>query len=449
MNRTVITLALFAMGCGPKAPPESAVEAATAETTADGLPVVVESPEQIEARLKEGVIDAIVLLEKGDVESAKQAFSKLQDAKAVWTDDATLHYNIGLAQQQLGDDDAARKAYLRATDLDPALGEAWVNLAAMYMRSGEYDRGLRSYRAGLRSDADNMDLRVGEIAALRGLGRLDEAYNAAKSALKVNANSAEIYNNLGLIYLDRGQLELAQFTYQKALYTLDGASENGLLHCNLGIVYVRQDKRAEAKASFERALELDPELVPAMVYLSDYYLSNRNYGDTVGLLEQAKTLRPEDPAIRVNLGVGYRGVGRYEEAKGEFEKALDLDLEDPSPWLNLGILYGDYMKAYEAAVDAYQRYIDRGGAQADAARGYIEETVKEQERVKKLESRKAKLEEDRIRREKQKALLEAQRLKDEAEAAKAAEAAEGAEPVAPPDPTPEPEPPADGEGSAP
>lgn len=432
MSRRLLVLVLLASACGPKAAPEPAVEAAqaSAETgveMVDGMPVAVETPEQKEARLKEGVVEAVELLGKGDVESAKQALSKLQDAKAVWSDDATLHYNIGIAQEQLGDSDSARKAYLRATDIDPTLGDAWVNLAGMYMRDGSYDRALRSYKAGIRSDGENLALRVGLIGALRGLGRLDEAYDEAKAALKINANSPEVYNNLGLIYLDRGQLELAQFTYQKALYTLDGADQNALLHCNLGIVYVRQAKRAEAKTSFEKALELDPDLVPAMVYLSDYYLQNRNYGDTVGLLEKARTLRPDDPAIRMNLGVGYRGTGRYEEAKKEFEKALDLDTEDPSPWLNLGILYGDYMKAYDAAVDAYQRYIDRGGEQASLVQGYIDETMKEQERVKKLEARKAKLEEDRVRREKQKKLLEEQRAKEEAE--KAAEEAEQAQPA--------------------
>ena len=59
-----------------------------------------------------------------------------------------------------------------------------------------------------------------------------------------------------------------------------------------------------------------------MVYLSYYYLDNRNFEDTVMVLEKADKLNPDDVGIMLNLAIGYRGVERYDDAvKEDFHRA--------------------------------------------------------------------------------------------------------------------------------
>ncbi|MFT5584296.1 MAG: tetratricopeptide (TPR) repeat protein, partial [Cognaticolwellia sp.] len=194
------------------------------------------------------------------------------------------------------------------------------------------------------------------------------------------------------------------------------------LYLVLGRIYQMQGKPASARDNYLKALELDPNLVAARIWLSDYYLDNRNFGDTVPLLEKALEVNDKDPAIYYNLGIAYRGVGRYEDSAKAYQKALALEA-GPEPHLNLGILYGDYLKSYDLAVEEYEMYKSMGG-DAALADGYIEATLKEQEKVRRLEERRKKMDE---------------RKKDqEAKAAKEAASQPAPEPVAAPTPEAEP-----------
>src|SRR4029079_13849743 len=102
---------------------------------------------------------------------------------------------------------------------------------------------------------------------LRRQHQYDLAIAEAKKALGKNANNVNAYNNLGLVYVDQGKLDLALFIYQKALNSIDGAGQNALLHANLGKVYLAQGKVGDAKQERERALELDPHPVAARMFL--------------------------------------------------------------------------------------------------------------------------------------------------------------------------------------
>ncbi|HJN75318.1 MAG TPA: tetratricopeptide repeat protein [Myxococcota bacterium] len=346
---------------------------------------------------------------------------------------AYAQYNLGLAYELQGSSLEARKAYLAAIQADPTLGAAYVNLGGLDMKATRYGSAEAQYRMGLRNDPENMDLWSGLISSLRAQGRLTDAEREAKAALKVNTNALDVYANLGLVYIELGRLDLANFIVQKGV--LQGGSEHAALHQIQGRIYQLQDKTGDAKASFEKALELDSDLVATRLWLSDYLLDNRNYEDTVELLERARELEPENPAIHLNLGIAYRGVERYEEAIESYQAVTRLEPGNPDPHLNLGILYGDYIKNYDSAVTEYETYRSMGGTQAELMDGYIEKTRKEQEKVRKLEDRKRRLEEKQKEKDANEAALKALEEK------KAAEEAAQPDPP-PPEETPEPEAPA-------
>ena len=72
---------------------------------------------------------------------------------------------------------------------------------------------------------------------------------------------------------------------------------------------------------------------------------------------------PTHAVAWTNLGVAFARVGKGDigvlrEAVMAFEEAADLDQAEPAPLNNLGLLLGD-LKSHEAAVDAFQRALDR------------------------------------------------------------------------------------------
>ena len=442
-----IILGLVLAGCGPKAPPaapasgppdvstEVGAVAGSATAPVDPDPAPVERPPA--ESMAQRVEAANVWLESGKPEDASTALSLYREMLEEAPDSAPLRFNIGLAYEGIGDPAGARKAYLRATDVDPTLAEAWLNLGAMAEREGDHARALQNYRAGLRHAENDPQLFAATIGVLRKLGRHDEAIREARSAIKTNGNNVDAYNNLGLVYLDQGKLELAQFIYQRALSAIPAADANALIHANLGRVYLAQDKVALAEKKFQDALLKDNDLVVAMMFLGQLYTQNRNWEGTIAVLERARELEPENAAIRVNLGIGYRGLGRMDESEASYKRALELDASLVETHLNLALLYGDSLQKFEQAYEALDLYIDRGGTRTELVDAWRDDFEKTQEKLERDAARKKRREEQRRKREQEKRLLA------EEEALKAAESAAAPPPA--PEPVPEPavEPPAE------
>lgn len=283
-------LVLLVLGaCGPKKPsadsvvpsppPATSVAPSPPQPGAPGAPAVVVEQEK---SLAERVEEANALLVGGRTpEEARAGLEKLKALAEGEPDRAELHYNMGVAYLRLGDLSSGRKAFLRATDLDPKVGDAWYNLGALAEQDGDLDRALRSYQAGLRYAPDNGYLAAGEIGVLRKLRKYPEAEARSKEAIKRNANNIGAYNNLGLVYLDQGKADLAQFVYQRAINVVEGAVDDPLIHCNLGRVFLTQKHKELATVELEAALKIDPKLVSALMVLGELHLQDHNWDAAV------------------------------------------------------------------------------------------------------------------------------------------------------------------------
>lgn len=441
----LLPLILTLVACGPKAeppaatvpaavpeaPPEPEPSPATPTATDSGgdvwgevaTPVAPAPPteEELIAQSEKQLQEAAGLLTTSRETDAQRAIDLLKGIAREYPDNALAFYNLGVAFQTLGQDSDARKAYLRATDIHPALGDAWLNLGAMRRSKGDRQRAMQYYRAGLRDDSENMRLWSALVSVLRELGKYDLALKEAKKALVVNANSLEIYNDLALIYLNEAEagvdvstkLALSEFYLERAKGKT-GGDQHPRVQCNLGRVYEMKGLVFQATAAYQKAMEMDPDMVQCSLYLTSIYLDSRNYIDAIPLLERSAGLEPDNAAIHLNLGIAYRGVKRYADAKAEYKKVLELQPENPEPYLNLAILSGDYLKDFDEAVSLYETYRDNGGAQSDLVDGYVAATLKEKKRIAREEKRRERAEQrERDKLERQRKLEEAERKREQ------------------------------------
>jgi tetratricopeptide (TPR) repeat protein len=386
----------------------------TAESAAAGEPAAEEAAtDPFKPDDRRQLDDAVAMLTTKDPNKAQQALERLTALASGYPDQAAIPYNSGVGWLIQGNEDQAKKAWLRATEIDPAYDKAWLNLGLLNQRSGRADLALANFQSGLRYNARSVDLQVAAINSLREQKRYDEAIRQARSALSVNSRAIPLFCNLALVYLETKQLDLAKFLLEKADADLNGDS-NAQLHATLGQVYYLKGDSGAAEQEFKQALSIDPFQIAALQFLGTYYLDNRAYDDATPLWERATAAAPKDAGIHINLGICYRGLGRFEDAKKQYEIALELDRKNPEPWRDLAVLYGDYMKAYDAAVDAIQQYRASGGGPASELDAWVASIQKIKDKAEKARKR----EEERKKREAD----EAMRAADEASKA-AAEAA--------------------------
>lgn len=138
---------------------------------------------------------------------------------------------------------------------------------------------------------------------------------------KKSPHKARVHNNLGLLYLSRGELEPAGQEFEQALRL----SPNFLLfRHNLATVYLGQGKTQEAIRVYQEALQIDP--FNAMVYekMGKIYSKSGRLDLATIALEKAVSLDPGRAMTNSLLGQVYQKSGYTEKAAMAYEQALRL-----------------------------------------------------------------------------------------------------------------------------
>ena len=81
----------------------------------------------------------------------------------------------------------------------------------------------------------------------------------------------------------------------------------------------------EALAAYRRALEIDPDLVPALINLANIHYSRNEIAEAQALYERAIGLEPEVFEAHFNLGNIFHDLGRYSDARTCYRDALHLN----------------------------------------------------------------------------------------------------------------------------
>ena len=120
---------------------------------------------------------------------------------------------------------------------------------------------------------------------------------------------------------------------------------------NLGVALLEQYKAREAAESFNRALEIKPDLLIARINLSIalYYLSDISGAKREA--EKAVVVDRNEPHPNYILGLIARGQNRFADAIADFERVLQIDGADVGSNINIGQIFVQ-QKNYAAAIAA-------------------------------------------------------------------------------------------------
>jgi tetratricopeptide (TPR) repeat protein len=128
------------------------------------------------------------------------------------------------------------------------------------------------------------------------------------------------------------RLEEAKAHYEKALQLKPDLAEA----CNnLANILLQQGKVDEATALLQRPLRIDPHNVEALVTLASIVQQQGRLGEAIAMLHQALQLSPDSAQAYNNLGCVLLQQGNVAEAIPQIQRALQLRPGDPSIQQNL------------------------------------------------------------------------------------------------------------------
>src|SRR5207245_1588842 len=143
---------------------------------------------------------------------------------------AAIHSALGSIHVKRGENEAARKEFLEALEIDPSLEEPLVELHKMYQGTGQ-------------------------VLTLEPLVR---------RGLAMNDRSVVHHNWMGFIYEWKKDIPRSESEFKRAL-ELD--PDDAATLANLGALYGRAGRLTEAVAVLDRAVEKDPENMESWVNL--------------------------------------------------------------------------------------------------------------------------------------------------------------------------------------
>jgi tetratricopeptide (TPR) repeat protein len=102
-------------------------------------------------------------------------------------------------------------------------------------------------------------------------------------------------------------------------------------HYNLGLIHQSRGELDEAKARFDRALEIDPEEIDAAYQLGRIARQQKRYGDAIQSFEHVVTRNPAHSQYEVwrEVAATYIAAGQFEDARTALDQFREHRPSDP------------------------------------------------------------------------------------------------------------------------
>ena len=206
-------------------------------------------------------------------------------------------HNLGAALGRAGRNDEAIVLYEKSIQIDPAQADPYQNLGASMLELGDYERALEYMRQAVRLEPDN-HLALGGLGdALSELDRLEEAATAYVASLE-HYPDERVFTSLGVLRHKQGRFNEAIQLFNTALrYN----PEYGLALINMGLVYIDKGELDRALQHFLLVLKTydEPE---THVHIGNVYWEQGRSGAAIHHLQEAVRLAPHSPIAANNLG---------------------------------------------------------------------------------------------------------------------------------------------------
>jgi Tfp pilus assembly protein PilF len=240
--------------------------------------------------------------------------------------------------RRLGDPGGAVADYLRVLELRPELLDARLGLASARLESGSPAAALAEFERVLEGSPDHLEAQVGRASALAALARRPEARRAYEEVLAERPEDASARLAHAILLAEEGLTGRAEAELGALL---DSAAEPELraraAH-NLGNLAAQRRAWDEARGLFERALELDPGLLPARLALGTVLLETGEPARAAEFRVVADR-QPHSLAPRLFEIQALAAAGRLEEAHRRLAEAREVfgaddRLEATAAWLD-------------------------------------------------------------------------------------------------------------------
>mgnify|MGYP001577675971 CR=1 FL=1 len=283
------------------------------------------------------------------------------------------YYNLGNLYARAGRFPDAVEAYKKALEVDPKFKDVHCGLGDVYVEVGDARQAIFAFDQALRLNPEDKDLHVMVVRAYTkaieknpGVTAYREARSnvLARYAAMVNKDrpKAASYFNLGNLYAEVGDAEMALLAYRRALEI--NPRHSGALY-NLGNLYKEQGRLKEALGFYQKALDSDPRMADAWLNMGVIYGRQGEKDREKSSYQKALQVDPLNGRAYFNLGFLEEASGNLPGALELYQKSVALDPDNAEGYYNLGNIYAKFNKVTEA-ISAYLKAVEHDPGHVNA-----------------------------------------------------------------------------------
>jgi tetratricopeptide (TPR) repeat protein len=262
--------------------------------------------------------DANHYLLAGNAKAAAESYGK---ALQLNPRSATLHYNLSLAFDRMGNFSAERRELERAIELDSNFAAAQNQLGLLALRDSQQAEAEQCFKKALAIDPKFAEAQVNLGVLYSQQGKNEEAAALFQQAIKNDAKYTKAYVNLGLLMAQRGAFAQAEQQFRSAIQIDPSYAES---YSALGMLQAKTGRGVDARENFEKAVALEPESAQAHLNLGIALVDQFDRAGGLKEFSAAARLDPNLSAAHYNLGRFFFENGKYEDADRELETAVRL-----------------------------------------------------------------------------------------------------------------------------
>lgn len=219
------------------------------------------------------------------------------------------HMQAGVEAHKQGKFDVAIAEFRKATQTDPNLAEAYLDLGEVLQQTHDYKDAVTALKKAveLNPDLDPAHLQLG--FALLQQGYAEEAIPHLE---RVHAVAA-----LGIAQLETGRYEAAVANFSAALAANPGNPD--LLY------YLGRASGLLSKRSIDSLMEADPDSARAHEAMGENYYVLRQMPQAEKEYGAALQQRPDLPGLHLEMGMVYAAAGQLDKAEDAFRAEAKLE----------------------------------------------------------------------------------------------------------------------------
>lgn len=301
------------------------------------------------------------------------------------------YFALGGAYSKLKKYKEAIEAYKQVLNLNPQYASAYYNLGVVYRNSSRYLEALDNFKQALRFKP-TVEIHYNLGLVYEKLNRQQNAKQEYKETLRLDPNHKQAQENLSeiekILSSSQQAFELnfpainlfsqnssvsntakpseaenkltlntqAQVDSTKQLSTFQEIAlsnpNDAMAHYNLGVAYSKAGNYDEAIKSYNKAILLKLDLLPAYFALGVAYSKLQFYQEAIGAYKTVIHNNPNDINSYFNLATVYRQSKRYKEAVEAYKELIKLKPEHQKGHYGLGLAYM-LMDDYHLALEEY------------------------------------------------------------------------------------------------